>query len=148
MIGFPFELILEHVVRPQDDATLGERRVYLDPEAAPINVEAQEIDARALTTRPTGVAEIGGTIELRHTILIGLDVQHGDANESLRLRDLILLDLILRLVAAADLIGERDEATRQEISGLSWAIDYRPAGGGDTNESATITVTIDSLLDG
>lgn len=149
MIGYPFELLREHVVAPQDDEALGERRVYLDPQAAPLNTDAQEIDLRALATVQTGRAEIGGTIELRHTIAVGLNVQHGDPEQSRRLRDLILLDLILRLRdVGVNLIGDRDEATGQEITEIKWAVDYRPFGVSDTNESATMTVTIETNLDG
>lgn len=148
MIGFLYDLVVENIVAPQDDEALGEKRVHLDPDAMPLDVEAQEIDVRALTTVPTGRFEIGGTTEFRHTILIGLDVKHTVGAESRRLRDLILTDLVLRIRDVGfDLIGQRDEDTGQEITGLSFSIDYRPAGLGDTNESATLTVTIETFLD-
>lgn len=147
MIGFVRDLLIEHVIAPQAAAERGERRAHHDPDSTPLGVEAQEIDLLALTTVPTGF-EIGGTIELRHTISAALDVQHGDRAEAGRLRDAIVLDLCLRALDARSLIeGEYDPASGQTIEALSFTIDYRPLGTSDTNESAVIVFTADTRLE-
>lgn len=150
MIGFAYDLLVDHVLAPQAaEPVPAERRAYLDPEATPIDVEAQEIDVLATSSAPiAGTEEIGGGVEVRHTISVGLDVQHGDRAEARRLRDLIALDLVLRALDSRGVIESAvDATTGQYVTRLGWAIDYTPLGTGDTNESATLTFTIDTQLD-
>lgn len=148
MIGWVQGLLELHVVLPQaTDPVPAERRAYLDPTAAPVDVRPQEIDVRALSTVPIGY-EIGGGLELRHTIEVAVDVQHGDATESRRLRDLIVLDLALRALDVRDEIGAAtDPTTGQTVTRVDWSVDYRPLGTSDTNESGVLTFTVDTILD-
>lgn len=146
MIGFVVDAIVESILAPQDDAALGERRVYVDPESAPIDVQAQEFDIAPVTTRPVGF-EIGGAVEFEHRVAVELDVQHGDVKASRRIRDAILVDLVLRIRDSA-LASVEDPAGHQEIETISYAISYAPHGISDTNESATLTFIVRTRLGG
>lgn len=147
MIGFARNLVETLVVEPQTlDTVDEERRIYLDPESRPIGSDPQEADVRALTSRPLSY-EIGGGVEIRHTISVAVDVAHGDPVEALRRRDLIVLDLILRTVDQLEAIAAAsDEETGQYVTRLTWEVDYRPLGSSDTNESAVITFDLDVEL--
>lgn len=150
MIGFAYDLLVDHVLAPQAAApTPAERRAYLDPDAVALDVEAQEIDVLSTSSAPVaGTQEIGGGVEVRHTISVAVDVQHGDRVEARRLRDLIALDLVLRLLDARGVIEDAvDATTGQYVTRVGWSVDYTPLGTSDTNESATLTFTIDTQLD-
>lgn len=149
MIGFAFDLVVEHVVKPQQDEARGELRAYYDPDAQPLDVHAQEIDARATTSRIVGY-EIGGGLTVRHEIVVGINVGHGDPVEARRLRDLIVLDVVRRLFAAEAIAQAVDGETGQYVAAVDLGpVDYSPLGtASDTNESALLTVLIDVQIDG
>lgn len=148
MIGFAQALIESLVVAPQDTAdTPDDRRVYLDPESAPIDATPQEVDVRAVTTVPLRY-EIGGGLEVRHTIAVAVDVQHGDPVEARRRRDLITLDLCLRaLDRRHEILSAVDPETGQYPTQVEWSVDWTPLGTGTTNESAVVTFTLDAEID-
>lgn len=147
MIGFARSVIVDEILVPQGDEVRGETRAFLDPEAAPLDVEAQELDLLAVTTRPIGF-EIGGGVELRHEVSVAVDVQHADRAEAIRLRDLIVLELCLRARDREDAIRQLvDPTTDQYVTAIGWSIDWRPFSIDTPNESATITFTIDTQLD-
>lgn len=160
MIGFVHDAIVEHILAPQADVTdvyaqPGTNpaveiplKAYVDRASAPIDVEPQELDVVDGTSRIVGF-EIGGAVEFSHTVQVGLDVQHGDRAVARSLRDLIVVALMLRW---RDTRGEieslEDPQTGQTIESIMPAIDYRPFGVSDTNESATITFTVTTRLGG
>lgn len=148
MIGFPRRLLVDHVLAPQGDEALGERRAFLADVEPEIGVEAQELDLLGLTTRPLAY-EIGGGVELRHEISVAVAVQHGDRAEARRLRDRIVLDLCLRAIdASSELANEVDpDVAGHYLTAIRWAVDWRPLTLDDTNETATVTFTIDTQLD-
>lgn len=148
MIGFARRLLVEHVLAPQSDEARGERRAFLSDSEPELGVSAQEIDLLATTTRPL-TYEIGGGMELRHEVSVAVVVQHGDPREAVRLRDLIVLDLCVRAVDAWPAIAQEEDV---DVPGhyptrLGWSVDWRPLTVADTNESATITYTLDTQLD-
>lgn len=147
MIGFVRNFLIDLVLEPQSDEAMGERRAFLDPESRPLDVEAQEIDLLGLSTAPVSY-EIGGGMELRHTISAAVEVAHGDPAEAIRLRDAIVLDLVLRCLDNLDAIyALRDPATGQYATRVEWTVDYRPFTIDTPNENATITFTVDTTLD-
>jgi hypothetical protein len=148
MIAWLVDLLDTEILEPQGDEARGEKRAIRNPDEEALDVEAQSLDVRPITTVPIGY-EIGGSVELQHTIAVAVDVQHGDPAEAARLRDAIVLDLILRTrTARAAIAAATDPATGQSVDRIDWSIDWRPLGVGDTNESAVLTFTIDTTLDG
>jgi hypothetical protein len=152
VIGYAFGLLVEHVVAPQDDEALGERRTYNDPDARPLDVSPQELDVRAVSSRIVSY-EIGGGFTVRHTISVALDVQHGDPAEARRLRDLIVLDLVKRALVGTGRDGFANAApeagTGQYVAAVAIGdIDYTPLGESTTNESAVVPFLIDTQIDG
>ena len=148
MIGFARRLIVDHVLTPQTLEVRGETRAFLDPESRPLDSNAQELDLLATTTRPIG-GEIGGGLELRHEVSVAVAVQHGDPVEAIRLRDAIVLELCLRARDSWDAIAQEvDAGSGQYAVAFAWSVDWRPLGIDDTNETATITFTVDTQLDG
>lgn len=150
MIGFAQGLIEDLIVRPQDTPdTDDDRRIYLDPDSAPIDSTPQEVDVIPMTTTPLRY-EIGGSLEVRHRIDVAVDVQHGSFAEARRRRDLIVLDLCLRALWNVEAIMSAvDPETGQYPTGLEWSVNYLPLGTTATgsNESATITFTVDVQID-
>lgn len=156
MIGFVYDAIVDHILAPQADESLDhsaepggfDRRAYLDPDAAPIDVEAQELDVLSLDSRVLSV-EIGGATEWEHRVAVSLDVQHGDAAESRRRRDAILADLVLRwLEVRGEIVSLVDDVTGQEIETITPRMDYRPLGTSNTNETVTVTFVVTARLPG
>lgn len=150
MIAFPRRLIVDHVLTPQGLEERGETRAILSGAEAELGVVAQEIDLLATTTRPLGY-EIGGGVELRHEISVAVVVQHGDPAEAVRLRDAIVLELCLRALDVWSTIAQETDpgvpAGAHYPTRLAWSIDWRPLAISDTNETATITFTLDTQLD-
>lgn len=148
MIGFAQELIETVVLAPQDGPDVDpDRRLYLDPESAPVDASPQEADVFAISTVPVRY-EIGGGLEVRHTVDVAVDVQHGVPEESRRRRDLITLDLCLRALDNLDALGSAvDPETGQYVTRVEWSVDYRPLSTTGTNESATIRFTLDAQVD-
>lgn len=148
MIGFVQGLIETLIVAPQSSSDLDDdRRVYLDPEAAPIDAAPQEVDVRPVRTVPL-TYEIGGGMQVRHTVSVAVDVQHGDPLESRRRRDLIILDLCLRTLDVRSAIYSAvDPESGQYPTGIEWTVDYRPLGTSDTNESAVVTFDVTVEID-
>lgn len=149
MIGFPRALLVDNVLTPQGDAARGETRAILSGSEAEIDLQSQELDVLATGSVPTAW-EIGGSLEIRHTISVAVVVQHGDLLEASRLRDAIVLELILRATSRATrnaLANAVDPAGVQEFADLGWSIDYRPLRLDTPNENATITFAIDTRLD-
>lgn len=148
MIGFPRRLLVDHVLTPQGDEALGERRAFLAEVEQEIGIQAQELDLLGLTTRPLAY-EIGGGVELRHEISVAVVVQHGDPVEARRIRDLIVLDLCLRAIDASSVLAndEDPDVAGHYLTAIRWAVDWRPLTIDDTNETATLTFTIDTQLD-
>lgn len=148
MIGFARSLVVDHVLEPQTLEERGETRAYLDPDSRPLDTHPQEIDLLAVSTRPLSF-EIGDGMSLRHEVSVAVVVQHGDPPEAIRLRDLIVLELCLRARDAWPAIAQLvDPATGQYAERFEWAVDWRPLVVDTPNESATITFTIDTQLDG
>lgn len=148
MIGFVTGLLVEHVLDPQADPARGELRAFRDPTSTPLDVDAQEIDLLPLSTSVVGW-EIGGTVLLRHRVDAAVDVQHGDPAEARRLRDGIVLDLVRRLLAArGEIVSAVDVASGEAVTTVEVEVDYRPLGVDTANESATLTFTLDTTLDG
>ena len=145
MIGYPYDLLVEHVLQPQGEASRGELRAVLDPDAAPLDVDPQEIDARAISTQPVAY-EVGGGLEVVHRLSVVVNVQHGDPGKARERRDAIALEVALRAVAAVDaMVNADDPAGRQQIERVTWSVDYVPLLGStdrDTNESATFTFDV------
>lgn len=157
MIGWVVDQLLEHIVEPVTvdaaDPTVPEaHRVVLDPENRPLDSEAQELDVTPLTTEPLR-GDLAGGLELRHTIMLEVDVQHGDPVVARQLRDGILLALALKAQAGGgDMMGATDPDTGQYVTRSEWSINYVPAsvtfGNADTPiESAVMTFRIDTQLD-
>lgn len=103
MIGPVVHLVRDLIVTPQTaDDVPADRRLYLDPDAVPIDVHAQTAEVVAGTTVPTGV-EIGAghaVPHVRHEVDVIVQIEHADPVEALRRRDAVVLDLYLRAVAA------------------------------------------------
>jgi hypothetical protein len=146
VIGYARGIVVDRVLVPQSDKARGETRAFLDPDSRPLDVEPQELDLLAVTTRPLE-EEIGGGMTLRHEIGVALVVQHGRQSEAVRLRDAIALELVLRFVDVLDGEIPSDPATGQYVTGRSWSIDYRPLIPDTPNEAATISFVIDTQLD-
>ena len=149
MIGFVTDLLVVNVLDPQALEERGETRAYVDVEGLPVDADPQELDLLPLSTTIRS-REIGGSIELRHTIDVGLDVQHGDAGEARRLRDAIVLELVLRHLDARDAYAQAvDPVSAAYVIESGFTIDYRPlaVGDTDTNASATISFVFDTALD-
>jgi len=149
VIGFPRSLLVDNVLTPQGDAARGETRAILSGSEAEIDLQSQELDVLATSSVPIRW-EIGGSLEVRHTISVAVVVQHGDPAEASRLRDAIVLELILRATSQATrnaLANAADPAGVQEFADLGWSIDYRPLRIDTPNENATITFSIDTRLD-
>lgn len=99
MIGPVVAAVRDHVVTPQTlDTVPAERRLVLDPAAAPIDAAPQTVEVVAVSSTPME-AEIGGGVSVRHDVDVVVTVEHGDMAEAFRLRDLITTDLVLRAVA-------------------------------------------------
>lgn len=152
MIGFVRDLLVEFVLTPQATVDVEERRAFLDVERRPIDVMPQDLELLATRTVPIGF-EIGdaASVELRHTIDVGVDVQHGDAAEAERIRDLIVRDLCVRCLGAAGaFMAADDPTTGQSVSRVTFEVDWRPVyvNADSPNSTATITFTIDADLDG
>ena len=148
MIGFAVDLLVEHVLAGQLDPAAGEGRVYRGGDDRPVDVNAQEVDVRPLTSRVVRY-EIGGSVTFRHVVSLAVNVQHGDADEAVRLRDLIVLDLVLRSLAARpEILGATDPATGQEVEAIEVEVDYRPLGISDTSESAVLVFSLDVTVRG
>lgn len=158
MIGWVYDRIVGLVVEPQASSagsvTVAGREWSLatvrDPDSAPLNANAQELDLIGLGTAPiSGTEEIGGGVELRHTITVGLSVEHGDPVAARMIRDAIVTELVLRYRASESAIRQtRDPATGQYVSRLGWSVDYRPLAVDTPNEYASVTFTVDATLDG
>lgn len=154
MIGYVLDLLEEHVLTPitveaEDPSVPAEFRVVLDATATPIDVEPQEVDVTPITTVPVE-SDLTGGLVLRHTIIVAVDVQHGDSGEARRLRDGVILHLILSAQAhAADMFAAApDAASGQYVVASNWGVDWRPVVVIDTPiESAVVTFTIDTVLD-
>jgi hypothetical protein len=154
VIGWVLDLLEEHVLTPitveaADPGVPEEFRVVLDPESTPIDVEPQEVDVTPITTVPVE-SDLTGSLVLRHTIIVAVDVQHGDPAEARRLRDGIVLHLILSAQAhAPDMFAAAaDAASGQYVVAANWGIDWRPVVVIDTPiESAVVTFTVDTVLD-
>lgn len=150
MIGWIRQLVVDHVLAPQGDPSIpAERRAYVDPESRPLGSEAVELDVLATTTRPLA-EEIGGGFALRHELDVGLEVQHGDPAEATRLRDAIVLDLVMRLTdpATLDTFGTgSDPATGQYVTRTGWVVSYAPLVADTPNEYARLTITVETQLD-
>ena len=146
MIGYVRELLLDLVVTPQATVEEEERRAFLDVAGRPIDVVPQNLALLASGTVPIAF-EIGEGMEVRHTIDVGLDVQHGDGNEADRIRDLIVLDLCKRANARAVefMAADPDPETGQSVTLVRWEVDYRPlvAYENTPNATARITFSID-----
>lgn len=150
MIAFAHDLLVEHLLQPQTLEGRGETRVTLDLASMPIGTDVQEIDVRDMRTRPVAY-EIGGSVQLRHTVDVALEVRHGDALEARRLRDLILTEIMVRLVrgGSAAMRSAEDTETGQQVESVAVSIDYtRPLPATDTNETATLVFDVDVTLDG
>ena len=151
MIGYARGLLVDLVLTPQADLGVvdAERLAYVDPDSRPLDVEAQELDVRAASTAVVGW-QIGGSVTVRHTISVALDVAHGDPAQALRLRDAIVLDLVLRYLdpdVREAFYSTPDPAGAQEITRLDLApVDYAPLGVSDTNESAVLTFVLDAEI--
>lgn len=151
MIGWVVERVVELVLAPQATALAPvggiDRRAYVDPDAAPLNVNATELDVLASSTVPIG-REIGGGLNVRHELEVGLAVEHGDPAIAKATRDAIALDLSLRLLEQeANLLASPDPDGRQTLERLSWRLDYRPIVVDTPNEYARLVITVDAYLD-
>lgn len=150
MIGYVRDAIVARVLTPQADPAVvpdPERRAYVDVDARPLNLTAADLDVAELETRPVE-EEIGGGATLRHTLAVVLVVEDGDPVRARTRRDRITLDLVLRLMASRQaLAGTADPDGRQIMAGLSWQVSYVPLSSDTPNEYATLTITVDTLID-
>lgn len=157
MIAFPRSLLISLVLDPQADPEVvdvdlpeGETHVALrDVDDRPLDAVPQNLAILATTTTQTGFS-IGNGVELRHTIDVGVDVQHGDAGQAEEIRDAIIHDLCLRAVdQQSEFMAAVDPAGEQSVARVRWSIDWRPlySSTETPNSSATITFTIDTDLD-
>jgi len=150
VIGYVRQLLDELVLAPQNDPAAvpdRTRRAVLDATESPIDVEASELDTLALRSTPVA-ADLAGGITVRHELDVAVAVRHGDPLEAIRLRDLIVLDLVMRFRAADFVNVAPDLETGQQVTRGTWAVDYRPLGLEDTRETATLTFTFDVEIDG
>lgn len=148
MIEFAETLLIEHVLTPQGEPELGEFRAILAGVELAIDVEAQQLDRLGVRTIPLSF-EIGSGFALRHEILIGVVVQHGDRAEAERIRNRIVRDVCLRaFTARSSMAQERDLETGEELSSITWSIDWRPLRIDTPNASASVTFVLETQLDG
>lgn len=149
MIGYVRALLDEFVFAPQGDEARGDRRALLDLSESPLGTEAQELDTLALRSYPTG-SDLSGGVTVRHELTLAVAVTHGDREQAIALRDGIVTDLVLRCRAVGPaLMGMApDSTTGQYVTAITWAVDYRDLGLTDAQETAVLTFTVDTELDG
>ncbi len=147
MISYLLDGARSLLLQPQAELSDPARVVVLDPDSAPVDVEAQTVELVADTTRLVGVSQ--GSSEWRHTVQIVLQVQHGDPAEADRRRDRIVADLTLRWIRTRrDLLALVDPLTRQYGTDTGWTVSYAALDRGDPLTAwATITLTVDTTLD-
>lgn len=145
MIGFVLDALRDRVLAPQGLVTDPDLVAVLDPDSAPLTTSAAELDVVGATTRPVA-REIAGGAMLEHVVGVVLTVEDGDLAEGHRRRDAIVTDLILRLEADPSLGNATSADGKQELSRVTWAVDYGDLDGGDTLTafaSLTFTATTD-----
>lgn len=149
MTGYLIAALRELVLDPQATVDVEERRAFVDPDAIPLNVNAQELDVAPVSTIVLAEST-GGSIELRHTISAALSVEHGDPVEARRLRDAIVVDLVRRFYATrGDLLAVVDAPSGQYGTDATLEVSYAPLDVADDilAEYATLTITVDTTLD-
>lgn len=149
MTGYLLAALRDLVLTPQATVVDVERRAFLDPDAIPLNVNAQELDLAPVGT--TILAEsTGDSLELRHTITAALSVEHGDPAEAMRLRDLVTVDLVLRFLGARSaLLALVDPDSGQYGTRANVEVSYAPLAVAEETlvEYATLVFTFDTTLD-
>lgn len=146
MIGWIVTGIVDQVLTPQAAVVDVTRRAFLDPDARPLNAEAQELEIRAASTRPVSY-EIGDGLEVDHVVVVGLVVEHGGQAEAKATRDAITLDLVLRLIDVEPTLRQLVGPGPQYVTRIVWALDYAPLIADTPNEWATLTITVTAQVD-
>lgn len=149
MTGYLIAKLRELVLDPQATVGTVERRAYVDPDGTPVTANAQEIDVAAMSTVIIGETT-GRSLDLRHTLSVLLSVEHGDPVEATRLRDAIVVDLVVRfLTTRPALLAAVDPASGQYGTDASLEVSYAPLDviPDALIEYATLTVTVDTTLD-
>lgn len=134
--------IREHVLLPQSaEEVPPARRLWLDPDRAPIDAHPSSGDVVALSSTPVN-PEIGPAtvLHVRHTVLLAIRVESGSIEDAEARRGPIVLDLIRR----ACLLDwpNLDLGEGQEVTDATWAIDYADLEGGQLAAFATVTFTV------
>ncbi len=147
MIGYLLDGARALLLLPQADLSDSARRVALDPDSAPVDVEAQTVEFGFGSTRLIGVAQ--GSTEWRHEIPMIVSVLHGDTAEADRRRDRIVADITVRWARTRrELLALVDPITGQYGTDTGWTVSYAALDRGDPLTAwATITLTVDTTLD-
>ncbi len=147
MIGYLLDGARALLLQPQVDLSDPARSVVLDPDSAPVDVEAQTVELVAGSSRVVAYAQ--GSLEWRHEIAMVLQVQHGDPAEADRRRDRIVADLTVRWARTrGQLLTLVDPLTGQYGTDTGWTVSYAALDRGDPLTAwATITLTVDTTLD-
>lgn len=149
MIGGLLELIRAQVLAPQTVApTPAERRVWLDPDNAPLNVQASTAEVVGLTSTPINPeigsgfgGTAGGTMTLRHMAALVVAIEGADREHPAAVRDVVVSDL-LRRALRVDWVNATI-ADDQEVSKVGVTVDYADIEEGNTAAYATLVFTVD-----
>lgn len=149
MIGGVLEVIRTQVLAPQEAAVDPDERVYLDPDNAPLNVQAATGEVVGMTSTPInpeigsgfgGVA--GGTVTIRHIAVLVVTIEGADREYPAKVRDKVVMALVRRALMV-DWINS-DVGDDQEVVHAGVTVQYDDLESEQLAAYATLVFTIDT----
>ena len=140
------DLIRTEVLAPQAaDTTPADRRLYPDPDRAPLDVSLQTADVAPVSSTPVA-AEIGapgevGRMTLEHVLMLVVAIQSDTRGDAEHRRDPIVTDL-MRRAARLDWTNALPPDSDHEVSSATWIVDYTDLEAEQHAAWATLTFTI------
>lgn len=138
--------VREYVVGPQSAPDVPpERRLYVDHDAAPIDVELQTAEVVPVDSTPIN-PEVGRglpSLTIRHRITVAVACQSDTLAHATETRNAILTDLMRRVIEV-DWTNGVELPDDQDVSRVSWLVEYPDLDPGSIAAWATLTLTLDT----
>lgn len=138
------QAIRDHVITPQSAPDIPtSRRLYLDPDNVPMNVQLQTAEVAPIDSTPIAAEIGGGSVTMRHRVTLVVACESSSREDALHVRNRIVTDLARRSLTL-DWTNTANLGADQDVIKTALLIEYPDLDPESLAAWATLTYTIDT----